>query len=116
MLLSDQIDLRETLNKIPKWKLALARHWGRKISVGMETREGWNGHLEFFIFWCDVCEVFRKDYGHSWPERRYVTCLECRKNFYFPKLSAVLSENFQILRFLLKFRFQHGRQAPKGDN
>lgn len=104
MLLSDQLELQKTLARLPKWKLALAKYRGTKISVGMETREGWSGYLEFFVFWCPDCEAFSKDYAHSWPEKRYVTCQRCKQNLYFPKLSAVLKEMGSTLWFLMKFR------------
>ena len=105
MKLDYMLDLRKTLNALPKRKLALARLTGKKISVGLETREGWTGYLEFFVFWCRDCRAFSKDYAHSWPERRYVTCQRCGTNFYFPKLSAVLKEFTETLRFLIRLRF-----------
>ncbi len=111
MLLSDQLDLQKTLARIPKWELDHAQYRGKLISVGMETREGWSGYLEFFVFWCPECSAFSKDYGHSWPERRYVTCQRCRRNFPHPVMSAVLREFLGTLSFLIRFRLSGGRNG-----
>ena len=80
MLRSDQLDLQRALERIPALQLERAKSTGEKIPVGKETREGWRGYLEFYVFWCAACEAFSKDYAHSWPERQYVTCQRCEGN------------------------------------
>src|SRR3989344_5035190 len=104
MKLDYMLDLQKTLQRIPEWKLAFAKRYDTKISVGMETRKGWNGHLEFFVFWCRTCNAFSKDYGHSFPERRYLTCPGCDKNFPHPVISAVLRECLETLSSLIRLR------------
>lgn len=80
MLRSDQLDLQRALERIPALQLERAKSTGAKIPVGQETREGWSGYFEFYVFWCAACEAFSKDYAHSWPERQYVTCQHCEGN------------------------------------
>lgn len=108
MQLDQMLDLQRTLARLPKRKLALAKYRTKLISVGMETREGWSGYLEFFVFWCGDCEAFSKDYGHSWPERRYVTCQRCGRNFPHPVMSAVLREFFGTFLALIRLRMSRG--------
>ncbi|MDP3727147.1 MAG: hypothetical protein Q8R35_00735 [bacterium] len=80
MLLSEQLDLRRTLQTISAGRLELAKRSPLKIPVGQETREGWKGCLEFYVFWCRACEAFSKDYAHGLPEMEYVTCQHCGRN------------------------------------
>jgi hypothetical protein len=51
--------------------------WGKKLYLGDEHRQGWEGAAPFFLFWCDVCEHHAKDYPHGEVENRHLLCSHC---------------------------------------
>lgn len=50
---------------------------GKKIYIGHEKREGWLGELPFYIFWCESCGNYAKDYPHGHIEFQYLKCSYC---------------------------------------
>lgn len=92
------------LRRVPMWKIVLAAFCGYKIPVGAEIREGWSGYIEFFVFRCPRCGYFSKDYPHSFPQTRYLTCQHCKMKIPWPKFSAELREFAAIIRFAVRFR------------
>lgn len=110
--IAELLDTQKAIREIPEWKLRFAQQTGWKIPVGPETRPGWSGSIPFYVFYCPDCEVFSKDYGHSWPESRYVNCQRCDRLFRFPKLSAVISSSLAtvvvLARFAVRQRLQRG--------
>lgn len=104
-------ELQPTLQQIPRWKLALAI-LGMKISMGMETRPGWSGYLEFFIFWCRSCQTFTKDYAHSFPETRYLTCQHCDRNIRWPMRSVELRYAIALIKLAVRTRLTTSRTSP----
>jgi hypothetical protein len=42
------------------------------ISVGIYSKSGWSGELEFFIFRCQKCKILNIDFPNGF--RRYLYC------------------------------------------
>lgn len=112
MLLSEQFDLRQTLNRIPTWRLTLANRFGYKIPIGKETRPGWRGHLDFYVFRCSACGYLTKDYAHSFPETRYLTCSHCDTNIRWPMCSAQLRYAIALIKLVVRLRLTTSRTGP----
>jgi hypothetical protein len=107
MISTQQLDHEQAEWGLSDWQVFLA-HLGFKVSVGLEARPGWKGHLEFFVFKCPGCGGLAKDYGHSWPETRYLTCSHCREHISWPVRLARLRQNLASLALLVRFRLAHG--------
>ena len=90
--ISELLDIRNAVQRIPEWKRRLARLTGWKIPVGLETRPGWSGSLPFYVFWCYDCNTWSKDHAHSQRGKRYINCMYCGKYFGFPKLTALTAK------------------------
>jgi len=52
---------------------------GKKIFIGEELHEGWNGYLPFYLFLCSVCGHYAKDYPHGFYPDEQLYCLFCGK-------------------------------------
>ncbi len=65
-----------TLKMTPHQKLLMEKR-GKKIYLGHEQRKGWSGKLPFYLFWCEDCKQYAKDYPHGHIERRYLLCAHC---------------------------------------
>lgn len=75
------LEIRQELEELSLEEKESMKERGEKIYVGHETRPGWSGYLPFFIFWCDKCEKYRKDYAHGFDP--YLTCDSCHVSYYF---------------------------------
>lgn len=83
---------------------SLMRKRGKKIYLGHEgpeKHEGWSGSLPFYLFWCEECEHWCKDYPHGHEERRYLRCHFCNAYFDFVHWKTEL----RMLREHVKFSF-----------
>lgn len=57
---------------------ASIRASGAKVYLGHEQREGWSRKLPFYLFCCEACGNWAKDYPHGHIERRYLNCSYCK--------------------------------------
>lgn len=85
----------------PAQKLLMRRH-GKKIYLGREQREGWSGALPFYLFWCEDCGHFAKDYPHGYIERQYLLCSNCKARHSFVPWWVEFALCWQILRSLVR--------------
>ena len=63
----------KTMSWIQKYRMQR----GKKIYLGHEQRKDWTGKLPFYLFWCEDCEHFAKDYPHGYPENQSLICSHC---------------------------------------
>lgn len=78
---------------------------GKKIYVGHEgpeKHEGWSGSLPFYLFWCEECEHWCKDYPHGYEERQYLRCHFCDARFDFVHWTTRLKMAWETVK--LNFR------------
>ncbi len=66
--------VEETWKVLPWWKKLIV-NCGGVTSVGMYSKPGWSGELEFFIFCCQSCKKLNIDYRHGYSE--YLSCSHC---------------------------------------
>jgi hypothetical protein len=72
--MSEIVELTANFSRLMRVKLMLR---GR-VSIGMKTRPGWNGHLEHFIIRCPIHKILFEDYPHGWDDHFH--CPECVKD------------------------------------
>ena len=63
---------------------------GAKVYIGHDQREGWSGKLPFYLFFCEACGNWAKDYPHGHVERRYLNCSSCKAHHSFVPWWALL--------------------------
>lgn len=63
--------VEEAWKSLPWWKKLVVNFDG-VISVGMYSKSGWSGELEFFIFRCQKCKILNIDFLNGF--RRYLYC------------------------------------------
>ena len=63
--------VEEAWKSLPWWKKLVVNCNG-VISVGMYSKSGWSGELEFFIFRCQKCNRLDIDFPNGF--RRYLYC------------------------------------------
>lgn len=76
------------------------RYFGRKHYLEHEQRDGWKGELPFYLFWCDACEHFSKDYPHGHTERQYLLCSYCGTHHSFIPLRERIASALGMLAFV----------------
>lgn len=76
-------EAQEAVKKLTLGQLDSVRHRRKKFYLGHEQREGWSGALPFYLFWCEQCGEFAKDYPHSYIDRRYLMCSSCAARYSF---------------------------------
>ncbi|HEY9585376.1 MAG TPA: hypothetical protein VJJ02_02175 [Candidatus Paceibacterota bacterium] len=91
-------EAKEALLKMTPRERCLMQEYGRKIYLGHERREGWNGELPFYLFWCGHCEHFAKGYPNGHLEHRYLICSECGEHHDFVPWWAPISLLWQGIR------------------
>jgi hypothetical protein len=72
------------------WQKTVMQERGIKVYLGHEQREGWSGKLPFYLFCCEACGSWAKDYPHGYIERRYLNCSSCKAYHSFVPWWAVL--------------------------
>ena len=72
-----QIEANTAERKLNPLQLYLIQNHGKKLFLGREIRPNWTGYLPFYLFWCNACMRFAKDYPHGWPENQYLNCSNC---------------------------------------
>jgi hypothetical protein len=76
-----QHDLDEEAQKaacaLTLWQKAVVQAQGVKLYLGHEQREGWSGKLPFYLFHCETCGNWAKDYPHGYVEERHLNCSYC---------------------------------------
>lgn len=50
---------------------------GKKIYIGQEMRANWTDFQPFYIFWCEDCKKFSKNYPHYDPVFYRLQCNFC---------------------------------------
>jgi len=72
-----RVEAEKAYNTLSLWRKTHIDAGGR-YRLGFETREGWSGHLPFYLFKCYSCKNIAKSYtqGH----RGYLTCSSCGRN------------------------------------
>jgi len=64
---------------------------GQAIYLGEETRKNWAGNLPFYLFLCQSCGRYAKDYPHGWPNNQYLRCPFCDTSYdFFPDLKLLI--------------------------
>ncbi len=101
-VIAAQLDVQRAFHGLSLFKTFLIRS-GRKAYIGHETREGWTGALPFYLFWCDACERYAKDYPHSFPEKRYLSCSNCSAYHRFVPWWIPLWKLWHLLRISIKY-------------
>jgi len=79
---------------------------GKKIYVGHEgpeKHESWSGSLPFYLFWCEECEHWVKDYPHGYIERQYLRCHYCDAYHEFVPRSVKFRMLWKELKLLFRF-------------
>jgi len=66
------------LSTFSKWRL---KH-GQKIFLGLETRKNWTGYSPFYLFWCQNCSRYAKDYPRGFFQN-YLCCPFCETTYDF---------------------------------
>ncbi len=75
---------------------------GKKILLGEEGPEkhaGWSGSLPFYLFWCDECEHWCKDYPHGYEEKQYLRCHYCNAYHDFVHWKTKLRMAWETIKF-----------------
>ncbi len=65
--------------KISSWQKIRIWYFGPYV-VRKEKREGWDGKLSIYRFFCDGCGEFREDYPHGHMDR--LDCPTCGHSIY----------------------------------
>ena len=77
-------EAQKAVERISLWQEFKANILGRKIYLGHETREGQSDKLPFYLFWCDACDHYAKDYPHGYIDGcKYLICSYCEVRHYF---------------------------------
>jgi len=104
-------EAREALTKFSRWDLWRVRNMGAKLPLGEECREDWTGYLPFYLFWCDDCQRYSKDYPHGHLHRQSLNCNLCGRYEGFVPLKISFEQAVGDLFLLLKLRFSRKREA-----
>ncbi|OFZ55063.1 MAG: hypothetical protein A3D92_24765 [Bacteroidetes bacterium RIFCSPHIGHO2_02_FULL_44_7] len=100
-----QEESKEAEKQCNLWEWFLMQ-WGVKIYLGHEQREGWNGNLPFYLFWCKECGEHSKDYPHSWPEQQYLICVHCDARHSFVPWWVPFKMIWGLIWFAFQLRFR----------
>ena len=55
----------EAVKKLSRWQKFYIRVLRVALYLGDERRDGWSGALPFYLFWCEFCKDYGKDYPHK---------------------------------------------------
>ncbi len=77
---------------------------GAKVEVCKEMREGWNGELPFYIFWCGECDNFSYDYPHGYIQNQRLNCHRCSARIDFRPWWSGWVELWELLKFRFSVR------------
>ena len=104
MNLEYAVEVHGHLKTMSTWRLSLMKAHGRKIYIGHEQREGWTGKLPFYLFWCETCEHFSKDYPHGHIERQCLICSNCGIKHAFVPWWMPWLELWHGIRLVIRYR------------
>ncbi|OGN08093.1 MAG: hypothetical protein A2750_01425 [Candidatus Yanofskybacteria bacterium RIFCSPHIGHO2_01_FULL_45_42] len=94
-------------------KLQMRR--GKKVYLGHEQREGWTEKLPFYLFWCEDCKYFAKDYTHGYIEKQSLICSHCGLRYDFTPWWVSWVQLWQALKLSFQIRFsdKYNRKPPQ---
>lgn len=105
-------EAQEALKKTTAWQQFCMKMRGKKIYLGSEQKEGWSGSLPFYLFWCESCDHYAKDYPHGHIERRYLVCSYCTEQHDFVPWWVPFAQLWDLARFAVRYR----REAKQREN
>lgn len=108
------IEAQAAVKKMSGWqKIQMKR--GKKIYLGHEQREGWTDKLPFYLFWCEDCEHFAKDYPHGYIENQSLICSHCGLRHDFTPWWVPWVQLWQVIKmsFQIKFSNKNNRKPPQ---
>ncbi len=97
-------EAQEAVKKISWRQKFRTRFLGKKIYMGDEQRDGWNGKLPFYLFYCSNCEHFAKDYPHGFTEYQYLNCSYCETRYDFVPWWIQFTILWRTVKVLWKYR------------
>lgn len=97
-------EANQALSKMTPWQKFKMRYRGKKIYLGHEKRENWSGFLPFYLFWCEDCQHYAKDYPHGFIERQYLTCSHCGIHHHFVPWWVGWVRAWQMLGIAIRYR------------
>lgn len=95
--------LMQRLSGFQKFRINIL---GNKVFVGNEIYDGFNKQLPFYLFWCNSCERYTKDYPHGSIEKRYLNCVHCRARHDFAPLWVSWVVRWQKIKLRIMFAIQ----------
>lgn len=82
----------------------LMQKCGKKIYLGHEgpdKHEGWTGELPFYLYWCQHCEHWAKDYPHGFEDRQRLACPNCQARESFVSFKTKLKVFWGTIWFIM---------------
>lgn len=93
-------EAKSAVGKSTPLQRVLMKKFGKKLYLDHERREGWRGELAFYLFWCDECGNYAKDYAHGHIELQYLSCSHCGAHHYFVPWWVGFVALWYMFRFL----------------